>query len=225
VGLAKRKEMSIGSFARRLLGPRLFPFAGRLYRAVFVDLGKVAKAAARVIPKNALVLDIGGGDGEPLNHLLSIRPDILVRMLDLSPTVGGSIRPEFASRVTVMPATSVRDYVRSKLDSPQAVILNDVVHHVPVPDRLAFFADIHECVSVAPGTKLIIKDIEPGHFRSRLSFWADRYITGDRSVRLVSRSEMGDYVRATCGSVDAEETSLYREDCPNYMIAFTLRPD
>jgi hypothetical protein len=74
--------MAPGALIRGVLGARLARRAGRWYRMIFVDLAKEAAALAAVIPLDARLLDIGGGDGEHLNHLLALRPDLRVTTLD-----------------------------------------------------------------------------------------------------------------------------------------------
>ena len=91
--------MSIGSAVRGLLGTRLSRAIGHYYRAAFVDLAKVAQAISVSIPENSLVLDVGGGDGEPLNYLLELRTDIRVTSIDLASEVGHWIEPIHSARV------------------------------------------------------------------------------------------------------------------------------
>ena len=138
-----RKNLALGSSIRRLLGPRLARRAGRQYRAIFVDLAKVAVALASVIPRDANVLDIGGGDGQPLNHLLSLRPDLLITTLDPSPAVGQWIDARFASaRVKRLPGTSLEQYLSCGGTSPDAIVIADVLHHIPESARSRFFDSV-----------------------------------------------------------------------------------
>ena len=65
--------MALGSVVRRVLGPRLAHSVGCWYRSLFVDLDIVADCIAAAIPAGAHVLDVGGGDGVPLNFLLDRR--------------------------------------------------------------------------------------------------------------------------------------------------------
>ena len=100
-----------GPAIRRLLGRRLARHAGRWYRAIFVDLYKEAAALATVIPHGAHVLDVGGGDGQPLNHLLALRSDLKITTLDSGPVVGQWIEARFETQVTRLPRTSLGDYL------------------------------------------------------------------------------------------------------------------
>jgi len=210
--------MSIGSTVRKVLGEKLFSVAGRYYRAIFVNLDEVAKAVDPYIPDHGLLLDIGGGDGEPLNHLLQIRPNLKITMIDLSPNIGGAIKDEFLNRVTRLPQTSIRDYINAKRPLPSAIMINDVIHHVPQEHRDEFFKDLKDLVQASENCNTIIKDIEPGAFRSTLSIWADVYISGDKNVKLISRDELKNGLISVFESVRFEETSLFTKDKPNYAI-------
>jgi Methyltransferase domain len=213
--------VALGPAIRRLLGPRLALAAGRRYRAVFVDLEKVAATLAALIPKDAHLLDIGGGDGEPLNHLLARRPDIRVTTIDPAPVVGQWIEARFESRVTRMPGTSIMDYLARDMAAPQAVLLADVMHHVPPVSRPALVRCLGNLLERNPTLKIIIKDIEPGTWRARLSYWADHYITGDRGVTLISRQELLGLFTAELGQLRCEHSDLIVKDSPNYAVAFS----
>jgi hypothetical protein len=211
----------IGPAIRRLLGPRLALAAGRRYRAVFVDLDKVAATLADLIPKDAHLLDIGGGDGEPLNRLLALRPDISVTTIDPAPVVGQWIEKRFEARVVRMPGTSLMDYLAKDAAAPQAVLLADVMHHVPPAFRPALVRSLGTLLERSPGLKIIVKDIEPGTWRARLSYWADHYITGDRGVRLISQANLQELFAAELGRLRFERSDLIARDSPNYAVAFS----
>ena len=213
--------MSIGSLARTVLGP-YFPIAGRIYRSAFVDLRLLAQAAAPLIPPDAHILDVGGGDGEPLNHILALRPDVTVTMTDLNPAIGLALRPEFRSRVELRASTSVLDYLRSPGKAPNVVMLNDVMHHVRPHERAKLLGQIQEIMARFGTSKLLIKDVEPGHFRSALCLWTDRHITGDKGVELVSREELDVLMRRACGECRVEESLLFEKDPPNYLVAYSF---
>jgi len=180
---------SPGQIARRLLGRR-FETVGNLYRRVFVDLERVIDVFARELPRNANVLDIGGGDGAVVQRLLNRRPDLTFTMCDLAPSIGAFLSDDNRVRVRLMPQTDIAD-VNGRFD---VITISDVIHHVPVDQREPFFEKLARCCEHWQCRKIILKDIEPGGWRASLSLLADRYITGDRHVILFSRARFQDLV-------------------------------
>jgi hypothetical protein len=214
--------MSIGGLARAILGTRLFPIFGSWYRAVFVDLEKVVDSLPP-FPPGSHVLDIGGGDGEMINILLARHPDLDITMIDRNPRLGLFLTPESRKRVRLRPSTSLQDYAAAQHEPPDLVMVSDVIHHVPVESRSSFFADLRLVVADRP-TTLVVKDVQPGSFRSSLSLWADWYVSGDRQVRLVGRDEVITLVKAAFPTATVQPTRLFDVDPPNYSLVFALNP-
>ena len=212
--------MALGPAIRRVLGPRLARRAGLCYRAIYVDLSAVAAILASVLPHDARVLDVGGGDGQPLNHLLALRPDLMITTLDPAPVVGQWIEERFAGRVTRMPATTVADYVSRGLKDPDALLIADVMHHIPQTARRGFLDSVRVLLDRKPALRIIVKDVEPGYWRASLGYWSDRYITGDRNVSLISSHAMTSLFEEALGPLHCEETSLFKVDRPNYAMVF-----
>jgi hypothetical protein len=205
-----------------VLGPRFFPLAGRWYRRIFVDLDEVVRCLPP-LPSGALVLDVGGGDGEIVNRLLRQRPDLRIVMLDRNPRLGGSLDDEARRRVVLKAGTSLSEYRGAGGQPPDAVLISDVVHHVPVGEREAFFADVRQVLGDAPAL-VIVKDVEPGHFISWLSLMADRYVSGDRQVALVSQDEVERLAVAALPGFASERTALLARNPPNYCSVFRPAP-
>jgi hypothetical protein len=212
--------MAVGPVVRRFLGPRLARRAGRWYRALFVDLAKEAAALATAIPRNAHLLDIGGGDGEPLNHLLALRPDLRITTLEPGPVVGQWIEARFDGRVTRLPRTSLAEYLAGGGTDPDAILIADVLHHIPETARAGFLDSVRAILERAPKLRIIVKDVEPGSWRSLLGYWSDRYITGDLDVSPISRERLVRLFEESLGPLRREDTNLFEADRPNYAIAF-----
>jgi len=212
--------MAFGPLIRRFLGPRLARRAGEHYRAIFVNLEKVAAALAAVIPSNAHLLDVGGGDGQPLNHLLSLRPDLMITTLDPAPSVGLWIDTRHADRVKRLPHTSLAEFASRQQAHPDVVLIADVMHHIPTSERPKFLDSVGILLDRLPELCIIVKDVEPGYWRALLSLWSDRYITGDRNVSLISRDGMTRLFEEILGPLLREDTSLFNDDLPNYAIVF-----
>jgi hypothetical protein len=205
---------------RRLLGARQARALGRWYRAIFVDLNKEAAALASVIPADAHLLDVGGGDGEPLNHLLALRTDIRITTLDPGPTVGLWIEPRFAPRVTRLPRTTLTDYLAAGRPDPDAVLIADVVHHIPEASRAEFLGGVKVLLERMPRLRVIVKDVEPGSWRALLGYWSDRFVSGDAHVSPITRLRLMSLLQEVLGPLRHEETNLFESDRPNYAIAF-----
>ena len=185
-----------------------------------MDLSKEAAALASAIPQGAHLLDVGGGDGEPLNYLLALRPDLHVTTLDTGSAVGQWLEARFAAQVKRLPGMSLADYIAAGQADPDVVLIADVLHHVPEAARPALLADIARLLERVPTLRIIVKDVEPSGWRARLGYWSDRYITGDRHVAPISRASLLGLLGATLGPLRHEHTDLFEVDRPNYAIAF-----
>ena len=212
--------MALGPAIRRLLRPRLARRAGQCYRAIYVDLALVGAALASVIPRDAHLLDVGGGDGQPLNHLLALRPDLMITTLDPAPVVGQWIEERFDGRVTRLPGTSLADYATAGGPAPDAILIADVLHHIPETARRSFLGSVGVLLERVPQLRIIVKDVEPGHWRALLGLWSDRYITGDRNVSPTSCDNVTRLFEEVLGPLHREDTSLFKTDSPNYAIVF-----
>ena len=212
--------MSIGRLVRKLLGERYARVAGRAYRALFVDMRKASATIAEWIPPGAHVLDVGGGDGEPLNHLLALREDIRVTTIDVATGVGRWIDGPHLARVERLDATSLEDYLASGRALPDVLLLSDVMHHVPSEARDRFLAVVANLLTRAPQLRIIVKDVEPGHWRATLGYLSDRYVTGDRGVRPIGRQELIRAMARMRADLLCQEVGLFAHDPPNYALVF-----
>ena len=149
--------MTIGKLARKLLGNKIFSIIARYYRAIFVDLEKVCRSFPE-IEDNAHILDVGGGDGELINILLSKKKYIKITMIDISPQVGRSIKPEFMDRVICLPNTGLLEYQSLNDTQIDYILISDVIHHVKRTNLLKFFSDLKILISYNK-TKIIIYNL------------------------------------------------------------------
>lgn len=212
--------MALGSAIRRMLGVRWARRAGRWYRAIFVDLAKEAAAIASVLPSDAHLLDIGGGDGEPLNHLLVLRPDLRITTIDPGPVAGQWVEPCFENRVTRLSDTTLAEYLEEGQADPDAILIADVLHHIPETARARFLDSVKVLLERSPKLRIIVKDVEPGSWRALLGYWSDRYITGDLHVSPISREQLERLFQEALGPLRHEDTNLFDADKPNYAISF-----
>ena len=197
--------------ARRLLGRRFQP-VGRVYRRIFVDLAKVATAVAREIPMGGRVADIGSGDGQLAELLLTLRPDIHCTMTDVAPAIGEALSAANRARATLRPGCDVAD-LDGRFD---VMILADVIHHIRPAQRTDFLAAVGRTADRTQCPTILIKDVRPGGFRALLALWSDRYVTGDRHVAFI------DSDRLALPNFRLSETIMV--DDPNYCAVFKRAP-
>jgi hypothetical protein len=209
--------VSIGGSVRSVLGPA-FPLVGNAYRRLFVDVRKVA-AAIPDLGQDAVLLDVGGGDGAILNPLLDRQPTLRVVAVDLADGIGSMIRPELRDRVELHPATSVAQLHARAPRRYAAALLADVLHHVPPPHRVDLLQDVLEALGPAPRT-LVVKELIPQGARSGLAFWADRHISGDRGVQALGPAALVGLVRSVWPGAEVTATGLADVDHPNYCLVF-----
>lgn len=208
--------MKPGPLIRTLLPQSLEVRAAAAYRSVFIDLDKVAVRIAEALPPDANVLDIGGGDGELLNRLFAIRADLRVTMVDVANSVGRFVKPQYRSRVRLMPGTTIESHLGTLDHRYDAAIVVDVMHHIALDQRKAFLQSVND--ALLPGGILLIKDVEPGYFRATLGYLCDRYISGDRGVVLVPAAEIATLLASLTPGAVAEEVGLFEDDRPNYLV-------
>lgn len=200
------------------MSPAMERHLSGLYRRVFVDLECVARVLEPHLPAGARILDIGGGDGELLNHLLTARPDISVDMVDIAPAVGKFLEPEHASRVRKFTGTPVES-LPADLTGYDIALISDVMHHLPADYRPSFLKAVR--TRLGANASLLIKDIEPGHAIASLSLFCDMYVSGDKGVSLVSREDLG-RLCASLQPTSIDEIGLHALDAPNYAVRVVL---
>lgn len=161
------------------------------------------------------MLDVGGGDGAPINHLLRLRPDLRIAMLDVSGEIGGAVDDALAHRVQRFPKTRMAKYDGAP---PDVIMISYVLHHVPVADRDAFFRDLAALVAFHRVKRVVVVDVQPGHVRSVLGWLSDRYVSGDRNVSLISIDSTVGRLKAVIPGCVVRETSLRERDAPNYCL-------
>lgn len=216
-------RLSIGSLARRALGPRAFHAVARSYVRLFGDYSKIAPVLSSAIPLGAHVLDVGGGDGAPLNFILRDRPDLSVTMIDIAPGIGGALTDSVRSSVQVMPVTTLQEYCRSAKSAPNVVMILDVMHHVPPPMRAEFLRDLRQAVTAWNYPSILLKDVEPdGSLSARLNYLADRYISNDRNTSPIGVEALVSSFRGEFGAdFSIRETRVYSVQPPHYAVILT----
>ncbi|MBN1617756.1 class I SAM-dependent methyltransferase [Candidatus Dojkabacteria bacterium] len=210
--------MSIGKFARKLLGSNFYKIA-KYYKEFFFHIPSFVEILPK-FPANTTILDVGGGDGEVLNYVLSGNPTLKAVLIDPNDNIGGMISTSNRKRVTLYPGYSMQKYKESNISKGyQFVLISDVLHHIPEKDRDRF---INELLGLClKDSTLIIKDIQPGYVKSWLSLFSDIFISGDKSTKLISMEEITKKIRNKYPKVQVTDTGLQKKTPPNYCLLFS----
>lgn len=183
--------MGFGSAVRHRLGRFEIP-AADAYRNRFIDLDSLATTLASLTSAKR-VLEIGSGDGTFAQRLVKAFPDATYVGIDVAPNPGRLYRGD-PSRVTFRSITSA-DYIAEDPEPFDLVTIVDVVHHVPEELRVPILMDAAKLT--APGGMVAVKDWERGKGIAHLmAYTADRYVSGDKTVRFPARDELQNIIEA-----------------------------
>ncbi|MFJ9519971.1 class I SAM-dependent methyltransferase [Kitasatospora sp. NPDC101801] len=177
--------MSLGTLVRNRLGSLEVP-AANLYRSAFINLDDLATTLLSLGPARR-VLEVGCGDAALAHRLTARSPTSSYLGIDIAPApgrlfLGDPDRARFRSM-------STSQLIAEDPEPFDLVMIVDVLHHVPVPQRRQLIQDAASLA--APGAVLAIKDWERDAGAAHwLAYAADRYISGDRTVDFPSRREL-----------------------------------
>jgi 2-polyprenyl-6-hydroxyphenyl methylase/3-demethylubiquinone-9 3-methyltransferase len=133
-------------------------------------------------------MEIGCGDGTLAQRLVAAFPDAEYVGIDVAPTPGRLFQGD-RERVSFHSMPSY-DYLAAHPDERfDLVVVVDVLHHVPEAYRIPLLRD---AATLAGERGLVaVKDWERGRGLPHLmAFTADRYVSGDKTVRFPSREEL-----------------------------------
>ncbi|WP_103763618.1 class I SAM-dependent methyltransferase [Roseovarius confluentis] len=192
---------SIGASVRRAFGPYERQVS-ELYRRVFIDLENLAACIQDWADPTA-ICEIGCGEGALAERLCRDFPDASYLGIDIAPQLGRMYdgdRAEFRQ-------IDAQDLAEERSGQFDLVVLNDVMHHVPVGIR----ADILQAAKklLVPGGVLVFKDwlrrSTPIH---AACYVADVYIGGDKNVAYMAMEEQRELIASVFGpaAVAAEQS-------------------
>jgi len=201
---------------KRLEGsPGLTRWLTNTYRGFFIDLHLLVNHLPLTTP-TARLLNIGTGDGVLVSIIARRYPQLNVTTTDITPNQGWLIDEDLRDRIRLQVHTPDEIASHGFGETYDMVLLADVIHHVPVPDRSQLMARAWQATS--PGGTLLVKDIEDRGFKARLSLWSDRYLTGDRHTQLICAHAMELLMRESEPTARVMRTALRQTNYPNYML-------
>jgi 2-polyprenyl-3-methyl-5-hydroxy-6-metoxy-1,4-benzoquinol methylase len=168
--------MGIGRRVRRMFG-RHERAVSDAYRGVFIDLDEFTHGVKAQVPSPDRVLEIGCGEGMVIERLATLYPRAHLTGIDICPEPGRLFRGD-AKRVRLL-RTSAGELSETEPRSYELVVIADVIHHVPIDDRIPLLRSAVDLV--APGGIVVFKEWlrEPSAI-CLASYLIERIITGDR---------------------------------------------
>jgi 2-polyprenyl-6-hydroxyphenyl methylase/3-demethylubiquinone-9 3-methyltransferase len=179
----------LGNAVRRALGP-LEPAAIRTYRDAFIDLDSLAVTISSLVPDAVRILEIGCGDGAMAAALRRVLPGAELLGIDPGATSPGRMYDGDPAGVEFR-AVPTADLIAAGAEPFDLVVLCDVLHHVADAERDQVLRDA--AALTAPGGTVAVKEWERrGGIGTAMAYCADRWVSGDATVRFMPRTEIDD---------------------------------
>ncbi|GAB2962727.1 hypothetical protein GCM10017788_79650 [Amycolatopsis acidiphila] len=179
--------MPVGTAVRRVLG-RFEPVAIEVYRGMFIDLDCLARTVLSVVPQAKRVLEIGCGDGAMAAALRRVRPDVELVGLDPGTPEPGRMFVGDRAGVTFR-GISTAQLLAEEPAPFDLVVLCDVLHHVAESEREQVLREAAQ-LTAAGGTVAVKEWEHRGGPGTAVAYCADRYVSGDATVRFMPRGEL-----------------------------------
>ena len=169
-----------------MLGPRLERAAADRYRRLFVDLDLLAATIVGLGSFDTIV-EVGCGEGALLTRIMDgLGPDASAVGIDIAANpghgyTGRNKRVEFRQ-------ADVADVVAEgrRFD---LVVISDVLHHIPPPDRRGFLESCRQLLA-SNGTIVVKEWVRRRNLAHLAAYGSDRYISGDRGVQFFTEQEL-----------------------------------
>ncbi|MFC7550081.1 class I SAM-dependent methyltransferase [Plantactinospora sp. GCM10030261] len=177
--------MGLGAAVRQRLGRWEIP-AIEVYRNRFINLDDFAANLASLTTAKR-ILEIGCGDGALAQRICAAFPDAEYLGIDIAPDPGRLFQGDRAhATFRSLPSSDLIAEGPAPFD---LVVICDVLHHVPEPQRIPILRDADQLTAM--DGLIAIKDWERGAGVAHvMAYTADRYISGDQNVRFPSREEL-----------------------------------
>lgn len=207
--------MGIGKLVRSRLGRWETP-AAEAYRSIFINLDDLGRTTARLAPSVSRILEIGCGDGSVADRMNRLYADADYLGIDVSASpgrryTGDSGRARFRSM-------SSTELVKERPQPFDLILIVDVLHHVSTDAaRVELLRDA--AALLAPAGRLLIKDWERhAGLIHLLTFAADRYISGDKTVAFMSAPELRDLLARALPEMPVDEVTWVRPHRANILF-------
>ncbi len=211
--------MGFGTAVRTRLGRWEIP-AAELYRSAFINLDDLATSLASLGPVKR-ILEIGCGDGSVADRLCAVYPDAEYVGIDIAQNPGRLFRGDLTRAAFRSVYSSV--LVEEKVELFDLVVIVDVVHHVAEHLRGSVLRDA--AMLTAPGGMVAVKEWERGRGVPHLmAYTADRYVSGDTTVRFMAPDELRDLVNSNLSDFTLVAESRIPPHRNNVLLAMRRNP-
>jgi 2-polyprenyl-6-hydroxyphenyl methylase/3-demethylubiquinone-9 3-methyltransferase len=211
--MARKANNSIGSLLRGLGDGIIFLKLAPVYRRFFFSINMFVKMTFFEKFKGSLI-DVGGGDGAVLAKILNKHNPNRCVFLDPTPNAGSMIEGKKVVRYIGLFLNEVEEIKNEKFD---VALLVDVLHHVEPDQRKALLIEVLNMISESG--RLIIKEVRPFGLRSKLTYWADIYISKDPVVSFISEEMLLKLILEINPDLKVQSNIKYGKwDYPNYSI-------
>lgn len=209
----------LGSHCHRALVEGALTRAAQAWHATSVDPAAVAGCLPRLRP-NARIIGISADGGALLHHVLVEHPRAQAVLLDLASAHHPQLEESVIERVGVRwhGRAQLADWRAACFEKPDVVLVNDVLHHVPVQRRLAFLVALRSLVR--DETVLIVKETARGGLRAAAGRVLDACLSRTRALHYLNPFELRTLVGCIFPDRVAYETPLFQLEAPHYCWVF-----
>lgn len=212
--MVRESNRSFGMRLRQFGGGKIFQLLAPTYRRIFYSINMFTKMT---IPQgfSGALLDLGGGDGAVLNKLLKSASPTLVYFIDPTPSAGMMVTYPNVIKKSGFYLHEVKEIQDLSFD---LILLVDVLHHVQPEMRKELL--VRALNRLSSTGSLLIKEVEPKGFRSKLTYWADVYISKDPVVSFLSLKDLTKLIHEIDPKLVLICHKRYNKwDFPNYAIS------
>jgi len=216
----REENRSFGSALRGYQEGWIFELLAPVYRRFFFSIDLFIRFCFPSEFSGSL-LDVGGGDGSVLAEILKRHTPKKTILVDPTPNAGSLILDTNVVKYVGLYLQEIDEIKNEKFD---VILLVDVLHHIKPRDRKELVTLTLSMLST--NGKLLIKEVGPKGIKSKLTYWADVYISKDPVVAFLSEYDLRVLINEINQEVQVKGNLLYnKKDFPNYCFEVSFQND
>ena len=211
--MPRDRNRSIGSVLRDYRGGLVFKLLAPIYRRFFFSIKLFVRLSLPNLFSGS-ILDVGGGDGSVLVEVLKRHTPKKATFVDPTPTAGSLILHTNIVKYVGLYLQEIHEIQNEKFD---LILLVDVLHHVQ-PQHRQELLDLTIKMLTTDG-KLLVKEVGIKGMKSKLTYWADVYISKDPVVSFISEEKLRALINEIDPKIKVISNEIYnKKDYPNYCV-------